>query len=441
MLRRVVKAVIIIGAAWQIAGVTVLAQEAPKEKKVKDQGEYDIFTAANKETDPSKQLQILQQWKEKYPDSDFKQERSDAIAMAYDKMNKGPEEVKAIQDSLAINSKDLTSLQLLYKIVHNLLGNPNPTADQMALADQASALLLSNLDNFFDPANKPKQQSDAEWTKAKSDIGLLCHTVKGYIKWKQKDYPAAETEFHTVLAANGENAQVSYWYGQVLYAQKKFSEGLFQFARASAYTGNGALDAKARPAIADYLKKAYEGYHGKDDAGLDQLKQQATASALPPDGFHIESVIDIQNKEEGDKAKFAATHPDIAFFRTLKEALKGDNGQSYFESGVKDAIIPPQDGAFKQFKGHLVEQKSAKELLLAVDDPAGDVTLALEPPLRPTTKLDPGLEISFSGAPESFTKDPFNLKFKVERANVTGLPKEGPAPVRRTVPKKAAPKQ
>jgi hypothetical protein len=147
-------------------------------------------------------------------------------------------------------------------------------------------------------------------------------------------------------------------------------------------------------------------------------------------------VIDIQNKEEGDKAKFATDHPDIAFFRTLKDALKGDNGQSYFDQGVKDALIPPQDGAFKQFKGHVVSQPTPKELLLAVDDAGGDVTLVLDPPLK--AKIEPGAEISFAGAPEAFTKDPFNIRFKVERENVTGLPKEA-GPVRRAPAKKKTP--
>src|SRR5581483_11325971 len=153
-------------------------------------------------------------------------------------------------------------------------------------------------------------------------------------------------------------------------------------------TGTGALDPKSRQTYADFLKKAYEGYHGKDDAGVDEVKKQAIAAALPPDGFHIDSVIEIQNKEEGDKAKFAADHPDIAFFRTLKEALKGDNGQSYFEQGVKDALIPPQEGTFKQFKGHVVSQPNPKELVLAVDDASGDVTLVFDPPIR--AKIDPG---------------------------------------------------
>ena len=441
MLSRVFKAVFIIGTAWQIAESPVLAQDtaAKKEKKVKDRGEYDIFTAAGKETDPAKQLVILQTWKDKYPDSDFKQERADTVAMAYLKLNKGPEFIKAVQDALAINPKDLTALQLLAKVAGSVLQNPNPPADLLTLGDQASGLLLSNLSNFFDASVKPAAVTDANWTKAKGDTEQLAQTVQGYVKWKQKDDAGAEAAFRKVLAANGENAQVSLWLGSVLYSQKKFSEAFFEFARASSYSGTGALDPKARQSTGDYLKRAYEGYHGKDDAGLDQLKQQASAAALPPDGFHIDSVIDLQNKEEGDKAKFAADHPDIAFFRTLKEALKGDTGQDYFEKGVKDALIPPQEGAFKQFKGHVVAQPSPKELLLAVDDANGDVTLVFDTPIK--AKLDPGLEVSFAGAPESFTKDPFNLKFKVEKANVTGLPKETAAPARRPAAgKKTAPK-
>src|ERR1035441_8072032 len=67
VLNRVIRTVFIIGAACQFAQLPVLAQDAAKkEKKVKDQGEYDIYTAANKEADPTKQLQILQTWKEKY---------------------------------------------------------------------------------------------------------------------------------------------------------------------------------------------------------------------------------------------------------------------------------------------------------------------------------------------------------------------------------------
>src|ERR1700733_7277275 len=249
VLNQAVKAVLIIGAAWQVAELPVLAQDQPtakKEKKVKDQGEYDIFNAAGKETDPNKQLQLLQTWKEKYPDSDFKQERADTVAMAYDKLKKGPEELKAIQDALAINPKDLTALQLLAKLAGGVLAIANPSPDQLTLGDQASALLLSNLDNFFDASIKPATVTDAAWAKAKGDTELLAHTVQGYVKWKQKDNAAAEAAFRKVLAANGENSQVAMWLASILYSEKKFSGGLFEYARAAAYTGPGALDAKTR---------------------------------------------------------------------------------------------------------------------------------------------------------------------------------------------------
>ncbi len=133
VLSRVVKTVFIIGAAWQVVVAPVVAQDAAKkEKKVKDQGEYDIFNAAGKETDPNKQLQLLQQWKEKYPDSDFKQERADTVAMAYDKLNKLPEAIDAIQEAMAINPKDLTALQLLAKIAGGVLRNNNPPPELLA---------------------------------------------------------------------------------------------------------------------------------------------------------------------------------------------------------------------------------------------------------------------------------------------------------------------
>ena len=45
---------------------TALAQ--PKEKKVKDQQEYDLYKSSTT-TDAAKRLPFLDQWKEKYPES------------------------------------------------------------------------------------------------------------------------------------------------------------------------------------------------------------------------------------------------------------------------------------------------------------------------------------------------------------------------------------
>jgi hypothetical protein len=115
--------------------------------------------------------------------------------------------------------------------------------------------------------------------------------------------------------------------------------------------------------------------------------------------------------------------------------LKGDSGEQYFNEHVKDALIPPQEGSFKQFNAKVVSMENPKEIVVSVDDkdgPAGDATLVFETPIR--GKLDPGASISFAGAPTSFTKDPYMIKFNVDRKNVTGLP--APAPVHRAPAKR-----
>ena len=85
MLHRFVKSVLGLGIATGLVFTPIFAQQP--QKKVKDQGEYDIYTAVSKETDPNKQLQLLQTWKEKYPDSDFKEDRAAMVAQDYAKLN------------------------------------------------------------------------------------------------------------------------------------------------------------------------------------------------------------------------------------------------------------------------------------------------------------------------------------------------------------------
>ena len=92
--------------------------------------------------------------------------------------------------------------------------------------------------------------------------------------------------------------------------------------------------------------------------------------------------------------------------------------------------------SISQFKGKVVSMDNPKEIVVAIDDtdgPTGDATLVFDAAIK--GKLDPGAEISFAGAPQSFTKDPYNMKFTVDRKNVTGLPAAAPAaPVRRPAP-------
>ena len=57
-------------AAMSVLGLALWAQ-AP-QKNYKDRGEYDLFAAITKETNPTQKLTLLNQLKEKYPQTEFK---------------------------------------------------------------------------------------------------------------------------------------------------------------------------------------------------------------------------------------------------------------------------------------------------------------------------------------------------------------------------------
>ena len=422
MLREVLKSVLGIGLVVGLISTPLFAQ--PAQKKVKDQGEYDIYNAVSKEKDPTKQLQLLQTWKEKYPDSDFKEDRAAMVARDYAQLGKPAEAIKAAQDVLAANPKNLTAL---VTIATNAIHVNPPTPESLAAGEQAANTLLTSLD-----ALKPEGVKDADWATAKPQIEQLAATTLGWVKMQQKQNDAAEAAFRKVLQANEKNGQVSYWLGTVLYAQKKFAPALFEFARAAVYTGEGALPESVRQSADQFLARAYKGFHGSDE-GLDNLKKMAASAALPPDDLKIASVTDIAAGQQAAEEDFLKAHPDIKLWRVLRDALKADGGEKYFADNVKDALIPPQEGEFKQFKGKVVSMDNPKELVLAVDDtdgPTGDATLVFETPIK--GKLEPGADISFAGAPQSYTKDPFNIKFAVDRKNVTGLPAAPAPPTHRT---------
>jgi len=427
VLHRFVKSVLGLGIATGLVFTPIFAQQP--QKKVKDQGEYDIYTAVSKETDPNKQLQLLQTWKEKYPDSDFKEDRAAMVAQDYAKLNKPAEAIKAAQDVLAVNPKNLTAL---VTIVNNAIRVNPPTPDSLSAGEQAANSLITNIDSL-----KPAGVKDADWNNAKTQVEQLAQTTLGWVKMTQKQYDASEAAFRKVLQTNPKNGQVSYWLGTVMYAEKKYAPALFEFARAATYTGEGALPDTVRQGAEQFLQRAYKGYHGSDE-GLDALKKQAAAAALPPDDLKIASVTDIAAGQQAAEEDFLKAHPDIKLWRVLRDALKAEGGEKYFTDNVKDALIPPQDGEFKQFKGKVVSMENPKEIVVAVDDtdgPTGDATLVFDAPIK--GKLDPGAEIGFAGAPSSFTKDPYNMKFAVDRKNVTGLPAAAPAaPAHRPAPRK-----
>jgi hypothetical protein len=287
---------------------------APKAPAVKDQGEYDLTQAITKEKDPQKQMELLKQWEQKYPDSDFKGQRSVTMAQADSQMAAKSQQTGA-------------------------------TPADMDTAQKAAQDLVDNLDKYLAAENKPAAATDDQWKQARQTLEQQAHTVLGTVGMAKKtpDGDAtAEKEFKKVLELSPGSASIAYTLGTLILRERKVEripEALFYIARSVEITGPQALTAQGKQQADTFLKKAYDGYHG-DDNGLDDVKKLATTATVMPADFKIESVTDIAKKQEGDAAAFAAANPDIALWRQIRMALTAADGSTYFAQ-IKDAAVPP----------------------------------------------------------------------------------------------------
>ena len=173
------------------------------------------------------------------------------------------------------------------------------------------------------------------------------------------------------------------------------------------------MPASDRKNLTAYLNAAYTKYHGSDE-GLAQILASAKSNAAPPAGFRIKSAAEIEKERMEAEQMFDKTHPERALWKDLKAALTAPTGDTYFETNMKDALVP-------RLKGKLVAMSPAskpKELVLAIEDSAGDVTLKLDGALP--GKMEPGGEIEFEGIAKSFMKDPFMVTFDAEKAKLNG---------------------
>ena len=410
--------------------------QAQPTKKVKDQGEYDLYNNVVKETDPAKKLQYLNQWVEKYPETDYQEEQ----LQFFNQLNQPAKVLEMGQKMLAKDPKNLVALSL---ITANIQKIQNPTPDQLANAQKAAQSLLDNLDSL-----KPASVTDDAWKQAKPGVEQL---AKGTIEWivtrpareamEKKDYPTAEAAYSKLVQQYPDNWQYAYQLGSVLVSEKnveKYPTAIYEIARGDQLLSKSVASTPALQQqltqIDAYLKKIYTSWHGSDE-GLDQLKQQALAAAMPPANFHIKTAAEIATEQAN---AFAEKYPQLTLWLNIKKQLADTNGETYFESQLKNAAVP-------KLKGTLVDAKPAcrpKELLVAVPTPdtkpplTAEITLKLDMPLK--GKPATGTEFQWEGVPSGFTRDPFMLTMDTEQEKVEGLQSEAcaAAPAKKGVAKK-----
>jgi hypothetical protein len=403
---------LIVGGAL-VSGLS--AQDAKKKPDWKDPAEYDLYKPITQTQDPHVWLDSLDKWTKQYPQSELGEIRRQLYLETYRQLNRPREAFNAAVDVLRDNPNNLFALSTIVGGIYQL--TPAAAGD-LDIAERAATTILANLDGIYAKENRPSEMTDAEAAKAKPDMLVFAQKTVGWIDWTRKDFARAEVELAKSIALDPKQGQVSYWLADSILEQNKMNPekqpvALYYFARAASYDGPGSLPASDRKNLTAYLNTAYVKYHGSDD-GLPQLMAGAKASAVAPSGFQIKSAAQIEKERIEAEQMFDKTHPERALWKDLKAALTAAAGDTYFETNMKDALVP-------RLKGKLVAMSPAvkpKELVLAIENSSGDVILKLDGALP--GKMEPGGELEFEGIARSFTKDPFMVTFDTEKAKVSG---------------------
>lgn len=455
---------VMTGAPRQASAAGPQAQGAPAaaaaEKKPKDTGEYDIYNEVIKDIGAqnwNKAVTDLNTWTQKYPESDFKDDRLYFLMQAYSGTN---QPAKVVDAGGQLTARDLATIfkdpkagpqqivTVYYLTAASVQQIPSPTPEQLAAGEKAATSLLAYVPTFFSADRKPAATSDADWAKARNQMETVAKGTQMWVAMRpaveaaqKKDWDTAVQAYTKALQQHPDSAQISYALGSALISSQKpenVAPALYEVARAASLdpAKGGIADPKARADIEAYLKKIYARIHGSEE-GLDQLRQVAVTSPLPPADFHVKSSAELASENE---QKFAQQYPQLALWLGIKKQLADVNGQQYFDTQLKDAEVP-------KLKGMVVEGKPAcksKEVLVSVPEPDQQnapvvISLKLDTPL--TGKPLPG-EIQWQGVPSAFNKDPLLLTMDTEKAKIEGLKEERcvAAPARPAV-KKAAPKK
>ncbi len=413
---------------------------AAHERKVKDIAEYDIFNSVLKDqnsNNPQKALQDLDTWTQKYPESDWKDQRLYMYMQEYAKLTP-PNAAKVLEYGAQVMNKGLKNvfddpkeaprqiLNCLFLITVNIAAMTDPTPDQIALGKKAAEQLKAEAKAYFVPENKPATTADAAWQQARTQLDsaadhtlLYLEILPANMAKAKGDCAAAEPMYVKALQDRPDNAYIAYQLANNMICLQKTqpemtSQAIYEFERAAMIDptlGDPKVDPKQLQTYADGL---YTRIHGSDE-GLADLKTMAKANPLPPANFKIASKEEIQAQKDAD---FAKSNPKIALWMQVKGALTGADGEQYFTSNLKDAAVPPLSGVVVDGK----PECRSKELLVAVPlpgqqgTPTAEIALKLDAPLA--GKPEPGSPVDFEGVPSAFTKAPFLLTMDAEKAKV-----------------------
>lgn len=377
----------------------LLAALCAPAAKWADHAEYDLALAIRAEAVPQKRLPLLDEWKRRYPASEFQQARRELYFSAYQSLGDTPRMLDAAGEMLAAQPDNAFGA---YWYALLLPGSGTAPASRLALGEKAAGVLL---------AGAP----DAE-------TQVLAHRALAWIRWQRSEFPAAEDELRACLKIDPARGELAAWLGTVLALEKQPEKpvpALWEFARAVGIRGAGALPDDRRKSLRADLERLYTSYHG-EAAGLEQLLAAAAAAPDPPAGFTIESAGDIALRKQDEALE--RENPRLADWVRMRRQLEGPDGEKFFAGTLRN-------NPFARIKGTLMSSdppdKPTQLVIAVMDQTAPEIVVKLSAEF-PNGALS-GTPLEFEGTVDSFTRGPFTLTLLSDPEKISGWP-EPPRP-------------
>jgi tetratricopeptide (TPR) repeat protein len=380
--------------------LSLLVAGAVHAAKWADRNEYDLALTVRAEAAPQKRLALLDQWKNKYPASEFQQARRELYLGAYLSLGDSERMLGIAREILAAEPDDVVGLYWCTLLIPEAR---QESAEFLALGEKAAARLL-------------------ELQKQTAGVEFLAHRALGWIRWRRGEPGPAEQEFQKCLELDPNAAEISAWRGTMLAQSnepEKRVRALWDLARAASYGDAGALPEGQRRQLGVVLERLYTSYHG-EGAGLDQVRTAAAAAVVPPPGFDIESAAAAFIRKQDEELN--RTDPQLAAWVRLRRKLESPAGDQYMAE-LRNTPLP-------RLKGTLVRWSppdQPSELTIAVvDRTTPEIVVKLAKPFP--NEAEVGAALQFSGAIESFSRTPFSVTVLAEPEDISGWP---PPPARR----------
>jgi hypothetical protein len=418
-------AVSLLAAATTIAG----AQAAPAGQQqgteggqqqvvIKDQAEYQAYTAAVGQTDPAAQAQALESFLQQYPNTVVKKDVLERLLADYQKAGN---QAKMADTAQRILQNDPNNEQAALVVAYvkstqaqQLASQPTPNQDQVKQAYTDAAQAAQVALNGLDKLEKPASVDEASFQQQKNQIATVMNGTIGLASFLNGNYQAAVPALFKAVQLNPADYANMYYLGvsmakpvtrQMMYsdpAQKtQLLAGVFWLLKASA-TAQGP----AKQQFTSMAQYYYNRYHGSQE-GFQQAQQQAATMTEPSDALKI---TPVPSPAEQAAQVLANTPPDQIL---VKE------GFDTWASILQLAQPADQQKVWDATKGKPIDisgtviNATPNQIQLAVSDTAqnekrADVTVSLKSPLTtPPTAGTSDYEVI--GIAETYTPSPFSL--------------------------------